>query len=181
MTGTQVSEIFEPVVQEVITLVKGQIASTGKKVKAVLLVGGFGQNAFLRESIRAAIDSNIEVMQPPNGWTAVVRGALMKGLSQLAPSTARVKVGSRSARKHYGTEVITTYDAKKHLKSKSFWDPFDAELKVHSMQWFITKGAPVTEEESFRKTYYSVQLVANGPPSSVALEVWMSEETDALI
>ena len=49
MTGAQVSQIFEPVIQEVLTLVQGQIASTGKKVKAVLMVGGFGQNAYLRE------------------------------------------------------------------------------------------------------------------------------------
>lgn len=44
-----------------------QIKSTKSTVKAVLLVGGFGQSAYLRDRIRAAV-SNIEVMQSPNGY-----------------------------------------------------------------------------------------------------------------
>ena len=121
ISGTDVKKIFNPVVDEVVALVRGQIAATNKKVKTVLMVGGFGQNAYLRESIRAAIDSGIEVMQPPNGWTAVVRGALMKGLSQLKPETERVKVASRSARKHYGTEIMSKFDSSRHRKDTSWW------------------------------------------------------------
>lgn len=173
ITGAQVSKIFEPVVQDVVTLVKGQIASTGKKVKAVLMVGGFGQNAYLRETIRASIDPSIEVMQPPNGWTAVVRGALMKGLSQLEPTTARVKVASRTARKHYGTEIMNKYDSVKHGQAKSFWDNFDGELKVYDMSWFITKGSPVTEDKSFTKHYHKVWLVSEGPKQLVAQDIMM--------
>lgn len=159
--------------REVITLVKGQIASTGKTVKAVLMVGGFGQNAYLRESIRAAIDPGIEVMQPPNGWTAVVRGALMKGLSQVEPTTARVKVASRTARKHYGTEIMSRFDPAKHLRSGSFWDDFDGELKVYDMSWFITKGSPVTEDRSFTKHYHKVWRVSEGPRQCVQQDIFM--------
>ena len=121
MCGAEVKKIFDPVVEEVVALVRGQITATNKKVKAVLMVGGFGQNAYLREQVRVAIDPAIEVMQPPNGWTAVVRGALMKGLSQLEPDTERVKVASRSARKHYGTEIMSKYDSTKHRKDTSWW------------------------------------------------------------
>lgn len=178
MTGAQVSKIFEPVVQEVVTLVKGQIAATGKKVNAVLMVGGFGQNAYLRETIRASIDPNIEVMQPPNGWTAVVRGALMKGLSQLEPTTARVKVASRTARKHYGTEIMNKYDKIKHAKSTAFWDEFDGELKVYDMSWFITKGSTVTEDKSFVKHYHKVWRVSEGPRQSVAQDILMCPDPE---
>ena len=121
VSGADVKKIFDPVVEEVVALVRGQITATNKKVKAVLMVGGFGQNAYLREQVRLAIDPAIEVMQPPNGWTAVVRGALMKGLSQLEPDTERVKVASRSARKHYGTEIMSKYDSTKHRKDTSWW------------------------------------------------------------
>lgn len=66
--GAELRGVFRPVVDEVITLVKGQIRATKKKVKAVLLVGGFGQSAYLRDSIRSAVeDSGIEVLQSPNG------------------------------------------------------------------------------------------------------------------
>ncbi|KAI4098185.1 MAG: hypothetical protein LQ339_006563 [Xanthoria mediterranea] len=72
LTGLDLSRIFEPVVEEVISLVKGQIAATKADVKAVLIVGGFGQNVFLRDSIRSAVaDQGIEVMQSPNGLVIV--------------------------------------------------------------------------------------------------------------
>ena len=178
MSGREVSQIFEPVVQEVVTLVKGQIAATGKRVNAVLMVGGFGQNAYLRETIRSNIDPSIEVMQPPNGWTAVVRGALMKGLSQLAPTTERVKVQSRSARKHYGTEIMSRYDSSKHAKKTSFWDEYDGEYKVYDMSWFITKGSPVTEDKAFIKHYHKVWKVSEGPRQSVAQDILMYEDPE---
>ena len=60
--------IFEPVVKEIINLIDGQISATKADVKAVLLVGGFGQSTFLRDSVRQAVGPNgIEVMQSPNG------------------------------------------------------------------------------------------------------------------
>ncbi|KAL8743512.1 MAG: hypothetical protein Q9190_004141 [Brigantiaea leucoxantha] len=101
LTGGQVRTIFDPVVKQIIDLVKGQILSTKTPVKAILLVGGFGQNAYLRDCIRRAV-GKVEVMQSPNGWTAVVRGALMKGLNSTLPDNASVKITGRSARKHYG-------------------------------------------------------------------------------
>ena len=68
MTGEQVKEIFEPVIKEILDLIDKQIKATNvmADVKAVLLVGGFGQNAYLRDRIRAAV-GGIEVMQSPNG------------------------------------------------------------------------------------------------------------------
>ncbi|KAL9052621.1 MAG: hypothetical protein Q9206_004239 [Seirophora lacunosa] len=178
MTGAEVSQIFEPVVQEVVTLVRGQIAATNKTVKAVLLVGGFGQNAYLRETIRGAIDAQIEVMQPPNGWTAVVRGALMKGLSQLEPTTARVKVASRSARKHYGTERMTRYDGTKHIKRPNYWDAYDGEYKINDMDWFIRKGDPVNEDKSFKRQYHKVWPVAEGHNKAVSQDLLVSQDPD---
>lgn len=57
--------IFEPVVSEVINLVQGQIGTADREIRAVLLVGGFGENSYLKERLRGALDPSIEVMQPP--------------------------------------------------------------------------------------------------------------------
>ena len=55
-------------VKEVIKLVNEQIKAAGRQVKAVILVGGFGQNAYLKQAIRDEVRSNgVEVMQSPNG------------------------------------------------------------------------------------------------------------------
>lgn len=71
LKGTEVRTIFEPVLDEVIKLVMGQIKSLEKAIKAVLLVGGFGQSAYLRDAIREEIKKSAshktQVMQPPNG------------------------------------------------------------------------------------------------------------------
>ncbi|KAL8974351.1 MAG: hypothetical protein Q9197_001396 [Variospora fuerteventurae] len=69
LTGADVSTIFEPVIREVIKLVNDQIDATKARVKAVLMVGGFGQNVYLRDCIRQTLaNRNIEVMQSPNGF-----------------------------------------------------------------------------------------------------------------
>ena len=67
LLGTTVKVIFEPVVNEVLKLVTGQIEAAKRPVKAVVLVGGFGQNGYLRDAIRDKVkSSSVEVMQSPN-------------------------------------------------------------------------------------------------------------------
>lgn len=117
------------------------VSSTNRTVKAVLLVGGFGESPYLRESLRAAVGPGIEILVPTNrwalssfpvtvfwlidvySWTAVVRGALMKGLARNNPSAEQVKVETRLARKHYGSECGRKYDRKIHAHSKKWFDP----------------------------------------------------------
>ena len=43
-------------------------------------------------------------------WTAVVRGALMRGLAQATPNVERVSVTARTARMYYGVTVMQQYD-----------------------------------------------------------------------
>ncbi|KOS22602.1 Heat shock 70 kDa protein 12A [Escovopsis weberi] len=90
--------IFKPVVDQVIELVKVQIKQSNVPIKALLLVGGFGASAYLRERIRDAIDNSIEILQPSHAWQAIVQGAVMKGL-------AMVSVRGRVARKHFGIDL----------------------------------------------------------------------------
>jgi tRNA A37 threonylcarbamoyltransferase TsaD len=120
MKPSDLSKIFEPVVQGVIRLVQDQIEESNRKIKAVLLVGGFGQNNYLKERLRAALKSNpnkVEVIQPPHAWTAVVQGAVMKGLANYDNKLGMVQVGPRTARKHYGVEMNEAYDEKIHKES----------------------------------------------------------------
>ena len=77
LAGTEVRLIFEPVLNEVTKLVMEQLKASKKDVKAVLLVGGFGQSAYLRDSIRkevkSAFSTKTEVIQPPNGYVQLSR------------------------------------------------------------------------------------------------------------
>ena len=67
MAGAEIKAIFDPVVKEVLNLVIGQIQAAKRHVKAVVLVGGFGQSAYLRDAIREEVRSRgVEVLQSPN-------------------------------------------------------------------------------------------------------------------
>jgi molecular chaperone DnaK (HSP70) len=112
------SDIFEPVVEKIIKLVKGQILATNKKISAIILVGGFGQNNYLKERLRSSVGKSILVLQPPNAWTAVVRGAVMMGLARANSKLAAVGLVSRAARKHYGIELRVEFEPGIHDASK---------------------------------------------------------------
>jgi tRNA A37 threonylcarbamoyltransferase TsaD len=118
VTPAEMNNIFEPVVGKIIELVKGQVVATKKKVKTVLLVGGFGQNNYLKERLRSSLDNSILVLQPPNAWTAVARGAVMMGLARTDAKLSVVGLGSRAARKHYGVELNVVFEVNKHDESK---------------------------------------------------------------
>lgn len=167
--------IFEPVVQEVIQLVKDQISASAVPIRAVLLVGGFGASNYLKERIRNSVDRKIQIMQPPNAWLAVVQGAVMKGLAQSAPEKLTlVKVQNRMARKHYGTEWRTRYDENlhRHLDSKKHWCGLDGCWKVYTMEWFIKKGDSVSENEPFFTSFVWTGPVNQGRIRKVKMDIY---------
>lgn len=162
MTAAQVKEIFEPVVKEVCDLVQGQVdtlRSKGGIVSGIILVGGFGQSDYLYRRLKSHFTSaapppyserpthssssalqeygSIEVMQPVYAWTAVVRGAVLRGLEGNM-------VISRKSRMHYGTSYATVYDEEKHSVSERYWSPLWERWMVSDrMQWHIAKVSEV--------------------------------------
>ena len=115
--GSTIKSLFQPVIATITTLVKKQLKET-KDARAVLLVGGFGQSAYLRKSIEKVVGPGVEVMQPTNGWTAIARGALIRGLSSDSPETSRICISSRIARKHYGIRVDIPFGDSTHDPSR---------------------------------------------------------------
>jgi molecular chaperone DnaK (HSP70) len=113
----EIKAIFDPVVAKIIKLVEDQIRATSRTIKAVLLVGGFGQNNYLKERLRTSLSSTVQILQPPNAWTAVVRGAVMMGLARSDPRLTSVGLVSRAARKHYGASMSVPFDATRHQDS----------------------------------------------------------------
>lgn len=55
VTGRELASIFEPVMKVVLALVNAQIGATEKKVKAVLLAGGFGTSEYLKKRIEREV------------------------------------------------------------------------------------------------------------------------------
>ena len=157
MSAEQIKEIFEPVVKEVCELVQGQVSGVREKggvVSGIVLVGGFGQSNYLYKRLKAHFNSaapppyserpthaqanehapaSVEVMQPVYAWTAVVRGAVLRGLEGSM-------VVSRKSRYHYGTSYATVYDEEKHAVGERYWSPLWERWMVSDrMQWHIAK------------------------------------------
>ncbi|KAI1093758.1 actin-like ATPase domain-containing protein [Rostrohypoxylon terebratum] len=179
MTADEIKGIFEPVVKEVCDLVQGQVdglRGKGGIVSGIILVGGFGQSDYLYRRLKAhftsaapppyterpthavsaaaALDGNgnIEVMQPVYAWTAVVRGAVLRGLEGNM-------VISRKARMHYGTSYATVYDEEKHTVSERYWSPLWERWMVSDrMQWHIAK---VSYPIDFVSSYIFMMLTPN--------------------
>ncbi|KAJ0418508.1 hypothetical protein BJY00DRAFT_177645 [Aspergillus carlsbadensis] len=180
VTPEEMHFIFEPVILKVIRYVQDQIAACDKEVtiKAVLLVGGFGQNSYLKERMRDAIKS-VEVLQPPNAWTAVVRGAVMMGLSQ-TKALRSVDVVSRKARKHYGVELHCPFNAAKHDVSQKYYCARSGFHRAPEMIWFVTKGSTIEEDKPIPIDFHQDFLVSNGKPQMLYMDIWADPElTDA--
>ncbi|SMR42561.1 unnamed protein product [Zymoseptoria tritici ST99CH_1A5] len=164
MSAEQVKEIFDPVISEVLDLVEGQVEavrSKGGLVSGIILVGGFGQSNYLYTRLKQHFSSeppptysvtptheaaqaqhqSIEVLQPIHAWTAVVRGAVLRGIEGSSVETRR----SRWA---YGTSYATVFNEAKHPAEDRYWSPLWERWMVSDrMQWHLKKGAPISADQ----------------------------------
>lgn len=120
----------------------------------LLEVGGFGQSRYLLERVKKQFENesdeldwfltrkhteSIVVMQSPNAWTAVVRGAVMKGLEGSL-------VTDRMCRYNYGIALNSTFDASIHPKSSKYYDDHHEIFRAkNAMTWYVRKGDVVAE------------------------------------
>ncbi|KAK4548057.1 hypothetical protein LTR36_010777 [Oleoguttula mirabilis] len=163
MSAQQVKDIFEPVISQVVELVEGQVQAIKSKdgvVSGIILVGGFGQSNYLymrlkqhfnatpppqyseqpTHAIAATAQQSVEVLQPLHAWTAVVRGAVLRGVEGSL-------VEKRRSRWHYGTSYATVFDDSKHPVEDRYWSPLWERWMVSDrMQWHIAKGTPISAD-----------------------------------
>ncbi|PKY05178.1 actin-like ATPase domain-containing protein [Aspergillus campestris IBT 28561] len=171
----QIQEIFDPVVDDVERLVRGQVESVAKNGKTpkvtILLVGGFGSSEYLFRKLKKAFP-NILVMQPPNAWTAVVRGAVSHGIGSNP-------VSERIARRHYGIRVSIHYDPSRHHESTRYWDSLREEWMVtDAMAWYIKKGSAISEDSPISLTWSSNFLV-DRESKGTQISLYVDHQDDA--
>ncbi|KAI0554889.1 hypothetical protein F4679DRAFT_595406 [Xylaria curta] len=163
LNSSDVHMFYERCILRIIQLIKEQIAVCHNPIRTILLVGGFGQSMYVRERVERAISEDksiqapVEILQPPNGWLAVARGALMKGIAEVMPEDYDIPVVmSRTARKHYGYEVGVRFDNNVHspLISQKYWNAVFGAWYVRAMVWFIKRGERVSEDVPFTKSYF---------------------------
>ncbi|KAF4984272.1 hypothetical protein FZEAL_484 [Fusarium zealandicum] len=170
------SKIFDPIMKDIVCLIKEQITMAGSDVTAVIMVGGFGQSRYLKSRVRDGIPNRTEVLQPENGWTAVVKGAVMHGLGRYQPAVTRVEVASRVARRSYGTCLLTKYDMMRHDPKEAFWSEKEQETVATEMCWFIRKGESYPENRPSTIEYQCDLPVMLGVMPQTEIEIFSNED-----
>ncbi|KAG0136910.1 hypothetical protein HOY82DRAFT_549029 [Tuber indicum] len=181
LSRREVKEIFEPIVAQVLELISKQVIEVLKSGKgpiaAILLVGGFGSSEYLYQRINRWAADKIDVMQPRNAWTAVVRGAIIRGLQGDIAA-----VQSRLSRRHYGVVHDSRYDESKHDESERVWHPLRCEWVVKNrIQWYIRRGDVTTERRKISFPFYRTVAESDlvGDTHQLKTELWVCDEEAA--
>ncbi|KAK6532128.1 hypothetical protein TWF694_003289 [Orbilia ellipsospora] len=139
--GSAVCTIFDHVCNKIDTLVENQVKQVkaeGLKVKAILLVGGFGSSKYLHSRLdKIYRQRGINVLQANDPWSAVCRGATMWGLEHKA-------VVSRNARYSYGYSVNVPFESGKHDMVDRYWDVSEGIHRARDqMGWLLKWGEEI--------------------------------------
>ena len=140
ITREEMRSLFDPIIDQIISLIKTQVMAVSagpQRVNSILLVGGFGESEYLYQRVHTwASQYDIQVIQPREASTAIVRGAVIKGLEPKAGPTRTEVV--RRARRSYGVPTNQPFIEGKHLESNAYFDTQTGhKLAQNQISWFI--------------------------------------------
>ncbi|KAH0537660.1 hypothetical protein FGG08_005573 [Glutinoglossum americanum] len=158
--------IFQPACGEIASLVRDQVRqarSVTSKVpkQAILLVGGFGDNKYLFQQLEKHF-KGIPVQQPHKAWTAVSRGAVLRGLTEGVDETITNFISNY----HYGVAFDIFCDVEQVYKARD------------QMKWYLHRGESVEKSESVSHHWYK-RIVMVSQLRSVHLDIYISDSNDA--
>ncbi|KAF9995197.1 hypothetical protein BGZ79_011129 [Entomortierella chlamydospora] len=142
--------VFEPVMKQVLTLIRGQLSGT-RGCSAIFMVGGFGSSIYLLDRVKQEFGSVIGTISAPyKPEVAVVCGAVYAGLNPKM-------VSARVTRRCYGIDTNIPFVqgvdpiALRRNRIDGVWcaDRFSA---------FVRKGQKVQVDECVTKLYSFTKL-----------------------
>ncbi|KAL7936393.1 hypothetical protein V8C35DRAFT_295382 [Trichoderma chlorosporum] len=146
--------IFDPIIQEILSLIDGQVEGAKAKLgnkspKYIFLVGGFGASLYLFQRVVQRYP-DIQILQPPEAWAAIAKGAALYRMSNQAIVT------SSSATRHYGVSLWDIYN-----ESRDRGQPTrklrDDITRTEIMKWYINIGDDLLRHRQI-KFVFSRQL-----------------------
>ncbi|KAL8714311.1 MAG: hypothetical protein Q9220_001642 [cf. Caloplaca sp. 1 TL-2023] len=152
ITRVEMRALFDPIVDQVMSLISAQ-ATAVPSVDLIILVGGFGECEYLYQRVlRWARTTSIRLLQPREASTAVVRGAVMKGLETIGISRTHI---ARRARRWYGVTVNEAFVDGVHSVIDLYSNPHTGQiLAKNQIHWFIEKDQLIPNEQTFRHTFH---------------------------
>ncbi|KAH2737389.1 hypothetical protein KXV39_008198 [Aspergillus fumigatus] len=157
-----VGRIFDPIVCDVEELIAEQMASitrAGLSIEAIILVGGFGSSEYLFRRLQKK-NPALKVLQPPDAWSAVVSGAVQRGLEGN-------RVECRIARRNYGVEFKSDWDPITHGAQNKTWDRLEEKYVGRGMHGCSTltpgrlQSSEIREDQPIKMDFYQTIEVRN--------------------
>ena len=152
ITREEMRSLFDPIVEQIVDLIKVQVMTVSagpQRVNSILLVGGFGESEYLFNKVSEwAGQYQIQVIQPRDPSTAIVRGAVMKGLEpKSGPQKTEIV---RRARRNYGVPTAQIFVEGKHDEKDAYTDQHTGKkMAGNQISWFIRKNQPMADNEKF--------------------------------
>ncbi|KAI4283379.1 MAG: hypothetical protein L6R38_002191 [Xanthoria sp. 2 TBL-2021] len=139
ISRAEMRSLFDPVIDRVLDLINVQV-NTVSSVNLIVLVGGFGESEYLYQRVLMwASRAQICVLQPRQAATAIVRGAVLKGLETAGISKTQIV---RRARRWYGVTVNETFVEGKHLPEDRCPNIDTGQILARNqVRWFIQKAS----------------------------------------
>ncbi|KAK0734758.1 hypothetical protein B0T26DRAFT_746628 [Lasiosphaeria miniovina] len=126
-------------VMELATDLERQVraGSSQRRIKAMVLVGGFGSSAYLYDRLNRwaqAQEPPVYVNQPYDGPLAIAKGAVAYGIN-------RMENTRRFLPCHYGVFLDFPYNPDEHLYADTYIDDFDGHRYCNTtVEWFAQKS-----------------------------------------
>ncbi|EKD16179.1 hypothetical protein MBM_05473 [Drepanopeziza brunnea f. sp. 'multigermtubi' MB_m1] len=148
MTGSDVKDIFDPLISDIQRLVEEQVNLVrvkrlseshpeAQKIKAIFLVGGFGSSEYLKSCLERD-HPGIQIIQPHGAWAAIVKGAVLSELPQ------ETLVVSNQATRHYGVSALSIFDPIQDVGQAKVFCPIIGSFR---MTWYILRGEDLVREQ----------------------------------
>ncbi|KAG9256950.1 uncharacterized protein F5Z01DRAFT_671400 [Emericellopsis atlantica] len=175
--GYDLEPIYTRIFEKVARLVQGQINKVVEEYdetpKFLILVGGFGQSEYLGKCLKDQVRDIPEFIQDAGErpWTAVCRGAVVKGLAECSDSSdLAIIVNSRVARVNWGTVTnISPFENDIHDPRDREWCPVEQEWQAKDqVKWFITIGHPI---EADRPIVHPCWQALTGADEDIVTEI----------
>ncbi|RAR06959.1 hsp70 family protein [Stemphylium lycopersici] len=176
LTPADMKEMFEFALCRTYELLLEQIhkarRADGVELKFVFMVGGFSESPYIYEKIKTFAEANgLQAVRPAHAWSAIVRGAVSKGLE----GDGRTQIKNRKCRRYYGTACSFQFIVCKHRETDSYRCEFTGQKYAnHQMQWLLKKGQDLS---SMSKSHTYTELSAcfwPHSPRSITLDLLAS-------
>jgi hypothetical protein len=162
-------EVFDPVVEQVLTLIEEQVAKVDQRVDALLLVGGFAGSEYLKQCVEVrtlsgflllALTSSLLqdklrsrirlIARPADADTATLRGAARYGLAR------RPLVSSVIAPRSYIMKVKLPAEPEDWQRRPAYIRNNDAGYPIcdNRLQYLVQKGAIIRKGQRLATKFW---------------------------